>query len=226
MNSIPLDPDIFTWCNGERVERFKTVFINAHKFMAWSGFLAKEIQAWIKFEILSEQLGLQQALNVTETSSVASEALIGWARGHWEHRLETLYLNEKHNLDVVTCSLLRVKDQYLAFELYHRLKAGEEKFSELSWRYGEGNEKSNGGRFLKQRYDQLPSGLHPLLRKLKPGEVLKPHRMGEWYVLLTLDELIPAQLDETTQTLLLNRELRQWALAVQEYLTAQLELGH
>ena len=72
----------------------------------------------------------------------------------------------------------------------------------------------------------MPSGLHPLLRKLKPGEVLKPHRMGEWYVLLTLDELIPAQLDETTQTLLLNRELRQWALAVQEYLTAQLELGH
>ena len=122
--------------------------------------------------------------------------------------------------------MLRVKDQFLAFELYHRLKAGEENFTELSWRYGEGKEKNRGGRFVKQRFDQLPAGLHPLLSKLKPGEVLKPHKMGEWFVVIILDEFIPAQLDETTQVLLLNRELRRWVLAVQEHLTAHLELVH
>lgn len=223
---MPLDPDVFTWCTEERIGRFNKIFSHSHKFMAWSGFLAKEIHAWIKFEILNEQLELNVFQNVSEGSSIASDALISWARSHWEHRLETLYLNEKQNLDLITCSLLRVKDQYLAFELYHRLKAAEENFSELSWRYGEGKEKNNGGRLLRQRFDQLPSGLHPLLRKLKPGEVLKPHKMGEWFVVVILDEFIPAQLDETTQVLLLNRELRRWVLAVQEHLTAHLELVH
>ena len=224
--STPRDPDIFTWCSEERIGRFNQTFSHSYEFMAWSGFLAKEIQAWIKSEILNEQLELNVFKNVPEGSSIASDALISWARSHWEHRLETLYLNEKQNLDLITCSLLRVKDQYLAFELYHRIKAGEENFYELSWRYGEGKEKNNGGRLLRQRFDQLPSGLHPLLRKLKPGEVLKPHKMGEWFVVVVLDEFIPAQLDEATQVLLLNRELRRWVLAVQEHLTAHLELEH
>ena len=224
--AAPLDPDVFTWCTEERMERFSEIFSHSHEFMSWSGFLAKEIQAWIKYEILNEQLDSNVYQDVPESSSIASDALICWARTHWEHRIETFYLNEKQNLDIITCSLLRVKDQYLAFELYHRLKAGEENFSELSWRYGEGKEKNNGGRLLRQRFDQLPPGLHPLLRKLKPGEVLKPHKMGEWFVVVILDEFIPAQLDETTQALLLNRELRRWVLAVQEHLTAHLELVH
>ena len=224
--SAPLDPDVFAWCSEERMERFNQIFSNAYEFMAWSGFLAKELQAWIKFEILNEQLDSNVFQDVSEGSSIASDALICWARNHWGHRLETLYLNEKQNLDLITCSLLRVKDQYLAFELYHRLKAGEENFSELSWRYGEGKEKNSGGRLLRQRFDQLPSGLHPLIRKLKPGEVLKPHKMGEWFVVVSLDEHIPAQLDETMQVLLLNRELRRWVLAVQDHLTAHLELVH
>ena len=50
--------------------------------------------------------------------------------------------------------------------------------------------------------------------------------MGEWFVVVVLDEFIPAQLDEATQVLLLNRELRRWVLAVQEHLTAHLELEH
>ena len=224
--AVPLDPDVVTWCTEERMERFREIFAHSHEFMNWSGFLAKEIQAWIKFEILNEQLESNIYQHVSETSSIASDALISWARTHWEHRLETLYLNEKQNLDLITCSLLRVKDQFLAFELYHRLKAGEENFSELSWRYGEGKEKNSGGRLVNQRFDQLPAGLHPLLSKLKPGEVLKPHKMGEWFVVIILDEFIPAQLDETTQVLLLNRELRRWVLTVQDHLTAHLELVH
>ena len=54
--SIPLDPDVFTWCTEERMERFSGIFTHSHEFMSWSGFLAKEIQAWIKLEILNEQL--------------------------------------------------------------------------------------------------------------------------------------------------------------------------
>ena len=112
--SAPLDPDVFAWCSEERMERFNQIFSNAYEFMAWSGFLAKELQAWIKFEILNEQLDSNVFQDVSEGSSIASDALICWARNHWGHRLETLYLNEKQNLDLITCSLLRVKDQYLA----------------------------------------------------------------------------------------------------------------
>ena len=47
-----------------------------------------------------------------------------WSSFYWKHKLETLYLKYKHDLDKVTWSI-RVSSQPLALELYHRIIAGE-----------------------------------------------------------------------------------------------------
>ena len=42
---------------------------------------------------------------------------------------------------------------------------------------------------------QFPEGFLPLIKKLKVGEILKPHRIGKWNVIIQLHELIQAQFD-------------------------------
>ena len=154
---------------------------------------------------------------------LSEEVLALWSRQQWEHRLETLYLAQKSELDFVTCSMLRVKDQALAFELALRLKGKEASFEQLSWIYGEGPERRQGGRFIHQRLLNLPKSLRPLLRKLKPSEVLKPHQLGDWFVIISLDELVPAPFDTTTQAYLLEVELKIWLKAVRDHLVSQLQ---
>ena len=103
------------------------------------------------------------------------------------------------------------------------MKSKEASFEELSWTFGEGAEKNQGGRFYKQRIYSIPFGLRSMIRKIKPGEVLKPHKLGDWYAILTLDEFEPAQFDEPTKDLLLSFELDDWLHQVSLHLVDQLK---
>ena len=105
-------------------------------------------------------------------------------RDEWGHRLETLYLQRKNLLDQVSCSMLRVQNQHLATELFHRLISNEASFDELSWKYAEGPEKQYAGKYKSRRLLELPAGMVSLLKNMKPGETLKPRRLGSWYVII------------------------------------------
>ena len=249
----PLDPHIHSWCHPERMHRLRRDLFPAMRSLLWSQQLRAVVFAWARRELTEEALRCdllwtederkQRLMDArkrwlathaadavppcdpTDVDSwfLSEDILALWSRQQWEHRLETLYLARKQELDFVTCSLLRVKNQALAFELALRLKAKEASFEQLSWTYGEGPERRQGGRFIRQRLLDLPSPLHPLLRKLNSGEVLKPHQMGDWFVIMSLDELIPAPFDTTTQAYLLEVELKIWLKAVGDHLLAQLQ---
>ena len=161
--------------------------------------------------------------NDSEAWYLADTVLKAWSEKQWGHKLEALYLSKKNELDIVTASLIRLKSQYLSFEVYQRLKSKEASFEELSWTFGEGAEKNQGGRFYKQRIYSIPAGLRSLIRKIRPGEVLKPHKLGEWYVILALDHFEPAQFDEVTKDLLLSIELDRWLHEVSLHLLDQLK---
>ena len=65
-------------------------------------------------------------------------------------------MERKNLLDRVSCSLLRVKNKYLALELYQRLKSNESSFEEVSWKYGEGVERKHAGYFTMRRVANCP----------------------------------------------------------------------
>ena len=149
-------------------------------------------------------------------------ALKTWAKQEWGHRIEALYLTRKNQLDRVTCSLLRVRDQYFATELYYRLNNDGQKFDELSWKFGEGPEKKYGGKFSSQRVQDLPAGLPEFLRRLKPGEVSKPHKIGQFFCIIYLESLVSAQFNEEMKQELLASELQAWLSAIEEWFVSQL----
>ena len=153
----------------------------------------------------------------------ANSLLLKWAQNNWNNRLESLYLERKNLLDRVSCSLLRVKNKYLALELYQRLKSNESSFEEVSWKDGEGVERKHAGYFTMRRLNELPSGLLSLIKKIKVGEVLKPHAMGKWNVIIKLHEIKSSQFDEETKNYILRAEINEWLRAIASELAISLQ---
>ena len=221
-HTVSIDPDVFSWCNEARIASLTNQIGSAVPLLSDSNLLRSAITFWTKRQVLLEFMTQEDYSAVLSNRNKVDQALLSWARSAWGHRLENLYLAEKHHLDRVTCSLLRVKDQYLAFELFHRLKAEESSFDELSWKFGQGQERRQGGRFNNQRIQSIPEALHPILRTMRVGSVSKPHKFAEWYGILKLDNFSPAQFDEDTKNLLLKAELNKWLLKVVNELESHL----
>ena len=216
-NSLP-DSDVHDWLTSARRKQLEHQFSQSIDLLCWSKLAKPVLTSWVRRELVCDSASYKKDNNVLNFPDQVEQILIDWSYDKWGQRLESMYLENKSNLDQVSCSLLRVKNQNLAFELYHRLKSKESTFEELSWSFGEGDERHHGGRFNKKRMQAISPSLHPLLKKLRPGEVLKPHRIADWYVILSLDELVPAQFDERTKSFILKCELNEWVKSVVFYL--------
>lgn len=204
--------EITDWITSEKISKFVDYFgSNSLSFLDKNDFLRKVALIWIKNELVNDILIENPHIQAIPDHKFSHEDILkAWIKYHCDHKLESLYLSRKHLLDRVTCSLIRVKNNHLAFEIYHRLKEKEYSFEYLSWTYAEGIEKRNGGKFINSRMQSLPPALPPLLLKMKPGEVLKPHTLGDWFAVLILDKFDPAQFDSDTKDILLDDELNSW----------------
>ncbi|PSM47177.1 peptidylprolyl isomerase [Chroococcidiopsis sp. CCALA 051] len=128
----------------------------------------------------------------------------------WEHRLESYFLTHKSKLDRVIYSLLRTDNAEIAQELYFRIKAGEQSFALLAREYSLGPEAQTGGLIGPVEL----STPHPVLAKMlsisQPGQLYPPTRLGEWFVILRLEKLLPASLDESMRQQLLDSLFEAW----------------
>lgn len=219
----PIDPDIHDWINHDQIEELFKIFDPIYELLCKSNLLKPALLAWTRQNLLCRLNASPDLL----TDDKASEALLmDWSEKLWSHRLETIYLQQKSELDLITCSVIRVKNQFLAFELFQRLKSGEASFDQLSWEFAQGEERKYGGRFIKKRMQSIPAAFLPLIQKMRPGEVLKPHRLGDWFVVMSLDEYTPSQFDKETRRLLLKCELNSWINSVVSHLEGVLNSRH
>ena len=247
-----MDTDFREWCDDSRLSRFRTEISPLVDTLSWDDSLGRISLLWVRRELAielynnnflsseerskliinarslwdskhSESCDPPCNSNEVEIWHISDILLLEWARAQFSHRLESLYLANKDHLDKITFSMIRVKDQFLAFELYQRIKSNESTLEQLSWKYGMGPERRQGGRLTRQRLNQLPKGLQPLLQKLKEGETLKPHRLGDWFVILSLHEWRPAPFSQDIQDQLLHDELNSWLGGAVEYLLDRLE---
>jgi parvulin-like peptidyl-prolyl isomerase len=128
----------------------------------------------------------------------------------WEAKLPSYFLQRKRSLDQVVYSLLRLQDPHLAQELYFRIEDGEQSFGELARAYSHGPEAESDGRIGPATLNTPhPAIAHQLLHS-QPGEVSPPFTIGQWTVIVRLEEQIPAQLDDAMQQRLLDELFDQW----------------
>ena len=178
-------------------------------------------EKWNEANKDGESVGNISAAILREKLRVAP-AIERWSREQWGHRLDSLYLQSKQQLDKASCRFLRVRDKGLASELYHRIKARETTFAKAAFEFSEGPERNNGGLIPLQALQSMPFGLAPLLEKLEIGKISQPIRLGKGYCLVELLELSASRLDTKTERVLLAEQLRVWIDSVVDLLEADL----
>lgn len=237
---VLIEPDPNAWLNVERLARLQHDLYAARQTLALGGCLQIAVHSWLKQELVAEVTvdlpSLDDAIvrykekwrDRTDKSIIGLYddelrsklavplACHAWAEAQWGHRLETLFLKRKAQLDKASCRLLRVSQKGLALELYHRIKAKEECFVDLARRYGEGQESQNGGLIPLQPIAKMPLGLGKVLIRLEPGDLLPPKRLGKHVALVQLENWEPACFDEQMRESLLKFELEQWLKAAGE----------
>jgi len=102
----------------------------------------------------------------------------------------------KPALDRVVYSLLRVQDPGVARELWFRLKEGEATFAELAPRFAAGNEIYSGGIVGPVAFGAMHPLLAETLRLARPGDVLAPFAVAEWFLVARVEHHLPSELDE------------------------------
>ena len=186
MNSTlaPLDPDPHEWLHEGRIHFLQNSLSCTAPLLNDIGLLDKVLSAWLIRELLidfdnfsaedslSKDISLESLTSSFIDSNLCDKkqlsCLLEWARKKWGHRLETLYLNNQVKLDLVSCKLITVSNSNLAFELYCRLKGGEDSFDNISIKYGSGPERFKGGLFPLQPLDSFPRSMQSTLRHMKP----------------------------------------------------------
>lgn len=128
----------------------------------------------------------------------------------WGSKLESYFLKRKSQLDQVVYSLIRTKDQGIAEELYFRIQEGEQTFAELAYEYSEGSEANAGGRIGPVELGTLPQILAQVLSLSQLGQLWPPMRLGDWVVIVRLEKLIPAQLNQFMHQRLLRELFEAW----------------
>ncbi|AFY42824.1 peptidylprolyl isomerase [Nostoc sp. PCC 7107] len=128
----------------------------------------------------------------------------------WGNKLESYFFQNKTKLDKVIYSLLRTQDIGLVQELYFRLQAKEQSFAEVAQEYSQGPEAQTGGLVGPVELQAIHPGMAQLLSSSQPGQVIPPARIAEWVVILRLEKLIPAQLDDQMKARLLNELFEAW----------------
>ena len=128
----------------------------------------------------------------------------------WKNKLESYFLSRKQQLDQVIYSLIRVEDAGLAQELYFRLKEGEQSFAELAQTYSQGPETQTGGLIGPLELGKVSHNLAPLLLISHPGELWPPIPMRDSLLIIRLEKIIPAQMNESMKQRLYQELFEIW----------------
>ena len=220
MTSTPavfIDPIPSDWLNMDRIRYLRDSILPLYPLLQESNLLDKVLFAWLRHEILDE-ISLCQNADLDQES-----LLLQWCRQHWGHRLESLYLANKSNLDLVSYRILTVQTSHLAHELYHRLKANEATFDHLCIAYSVGDEKFKGGRFTDIPLSSFPASLQAAFTSMQVGDLHKPLKNGDHFVVLELLKYRPVSFNAQSERNLLLLQLKDWQQGMIEAVRGHLE---
>ena len=130
--------------------------------------------------------------------------------GHYRHKAEAHFLERKNQLDQVVYSLLRVKDRFLAQELYFRIESKEANFADLAALYAEGHEKKTNGIIGPVPLTTAHPALAERMRTSTPGTLMPPFQVAEWWLVMRLESYAPATFDDATAQRMAEELFNQW----------------
>ncbi|MBW4671648.1 MAG: peptidylprolyl isomerase [Cyanomargarita calcarea GSE-NOS-MK-12-04C] len=185
--------------------------------------LVKEMiidKAIAKIECTSEEVQLACEQLAQQYAGMSSEQLeVGATRqlklekfkqATWGGDLESYFSQRKAQLDRVVYSLITVKDIAIAQELYFRIQEGEQSFAKLAWEHSQGPEAETDGLIGPVELQTIHPALARILSAIQPNQLLPPTQVGEWFVIVRLQKMLPAKFDRSIRQRLLNERFNNW----------------
>ena len=125
-----------------------------------------------------------------------------WMRERFAAKAEARFLERKNDLDQVVYSLLRLKNSFLARELYLQIESDESSFADLAKCYAEGPERNTNGIVGPVSLTQAHPVLVEKLRVAQPGVLLEPFRISDWWLVVRLERYSPSTFTEEVSDLM------------------------
>ncbi len=162
----------------------------------------EQVQAWLEQQNMTRE---ELEKFVVKKLKIAKYKEIAWG-----DKVESYFLKRKPQLDRVVYSLIRTDKPEIAQELYFRIREGESTFSELATEYSLGLEAQTGGLIGPVEMTAPHPKIAQMLSTSQPGQVLPPTRVGDWLVIVRLENYLSAKLDALMRQRMLEEMFREW----------------
>jgi hypothetical protein len=161
---------------------------------------------------LFTQKYLQPNNNPTNIESIAIRQLKihKFKEAHWGSQVEPHFLSKKHLLDQVSFSLIQSNSAEIIQEIYFRIKEGEASFEELARQYSQNAEAKNGGWVGKFKLCNIEPAIANALINLQPGEISRLLALQKTFIIVRLERIYPAQLNEQMRMDILQGMFEEW----------------
>lgn len=134
--------------------------------------------------------------------------------------VESIFLERKSALDMAMYSMIRTKEKAKASEIHLRIDEEEDTFADLASEFSEGQEQQFNGLIGPIELGKINPAIAERLRISNPGQLWPPFEEGGWWVILRLEKLFPAQLNQSMRQRILNEKYDEW---IQEQVNIQLK---
>lgn len=184
-------------CTAEEIEQAYQKFYQTNRINS-----EIELQVWLQ----------RHSMTITqlELAVIRPLKIQKFKQQTWGNQLESYFWQRKSDLDLVVYSTIKVMDQDLAQELFFRLSEGEQTFTEAARQYSQGIEAYTGGMMSPTSIGRLPKSLSHVLRFLNPGELYRPIAFNNCFMIIRLEQIIPAKLNSLTAQSLLDEMFEFW----------------
>ena len=184
-------------CTTEEIDLARNQFFQQNQFAS-----DEQVQTW-----LTRQGMTQEQLDHLVTKRFRIEK---YKEAKWNDQVDSYFIKRKSQLDRVVYSLIRIDKPEVAQELYFRIQEGENTFSELAMEYSQGTEAQTGGLIGPVEINAPHPKIAQILSTSKPGKLIPPTRVGEWIVIIRLENYLSAKLDQSMRQRMLDEMFREW----------------
>ena len=174
-----------------------------HEFRVQNNIVSDEdIQTWL-LENSTTPEGLEEM-------ALRPLRLHKFKQQRFDRKVENYFMQQKPHLDRVVYSLIRVKDEGLANEIYYRIEEGEATFGEMAQEHSEGPEAQTQGILGPAPVSKPHPFISRMLEVSKPGQLWPPRAIAEWFIIVRLEQFMPAQLDDRMRQQMVNEMFEAW----------------
>lgn len=149
-------------------------------------------------------------LRQSEQQAMRSLKIEKFKQLKWDDQIDLYFLQQQEQLTKVIYSLIRTRDRELLNELYFRIDSKEQTFAELARLYSQGTEAQTDGLIGPVELGSYHPAFAYVLASSPLGQLQPPMQLGDWWIILRVEQRIAAQLDKSMRQRLLDDLFEKW----------------